>query len=241
MRRAATAAAGLVIVAGTLGLFGTSSAWGAAPAAPHVTNGSEWTIEVNPKTCEVGTFSSSGTFSFQASGDTGTWSGGGATVKMKWTGGTDADLKFKGTWSKTPVKEYAGTFGGIGSGDTGQLVKGSVGSFGGTVCPPPPTGLTWNSPSKATTEGPLAVSSIDPCPSTLPDGSPVNGTVYAEVFISIDGGGWGDASRVNSDGSWSDTYTLRAPAGTWTIEASCNVEETGEIIAKYAPHQIVIN
>jgi hypothetical protein len=235
------ATAGFVIVAGVLGLFGTSGAWGAAPTASHINNGSEWTIEVNPKTCEVGTFTSNGTFSFQASGDSGTWTGGGATVKMKWTGGTDAGLKFKGTWGTTPVKEYAGTFGGVGAGDTGQLVKGSVDTFGGTVCPPPPSGLTWNSPAEVTAGGPVAVSSIDPCPSTLPDGSPVNGTVYAEVFISIGSGGWGDASRVNSDGSWSDTYTVGAPAGTWTIDASCTVEQTGETIAKYAPHPIVIN
>jgi hypothetical protein len=87
----------------------------------------------------------------------------------------------------------------------------------------------------------LAVSSIDPCPSTLPDGSPVNGTVYASVFISAGSGGWGDASVVNSDGSWSDTYTDGMPAGTWTIVATCSVEQTGEIIAKYAPHPIVIN
>ncbi len=227
MRRAAMATAGLVIVAGTIGLFGTSGALGAVPAAAHINNGSEWTIEVNPKSCEVGTFSSNGTFSFQASGDSGTWSGGGTTVKLKWTGGTDAGLKFKGTWSTAPVKEYAGTFGGLGAGETGQLVKGSVGRFGGTVCPPPPSGLTWKSPAGATTGGPLAVSSIDPCPSTLPDGSPINGTVYAEVFVSIGpGGGWGDASRVDPDGSWSDTYTVDAPSGNWTIDATCIVEQT---------------
>src|ERR1700722_526732 len=151
------------MVAGTLGVFGTRAAWGAVPAAPRIHNGSAWTIEVNPKTCEVGTFSSNGTFSFPASGDSGTWTGGGATVKLMWTGGADVGLKFKGTWSTTPVKEYAGTFGGPGSGDTGQLVKGSVGSFGGTVCPPPPSGLTWISPAEATAGGALAGSSLEPC------------------------------------------------------------------------------
>jgi hypothetical protein len=241
VRRAALATAGLVMVAGTLGFFGTSGAWGAVPAAPHINNGSTWTIEVNPKTCEVGTFSSNGTFSFPASGDSGTWTGGGTSVKVKWTGGADVGLKFKGAWSTTPVKEYAGTFGGPGSGDTGQLVKGSVGSFGGTVCPPPPSGLTWNSPAKATAGGPLAVSSIDPCPSTLPNGSPVNGTVYAGIFVTQGSGGWGDATRVNANGSWSATYTLGAPSGSWTIKATCTVEQTGETIAVYAPHAIVIN
>jgi hypothetical protein len=229
------------VVAGALGVFGTSGALAAGPAAAHIGNGSVWTIELNPKSCEVGTFSSNGTFNFEASGDSGTWSGGAGTVKIKWTAGADAGLHFKGTWSKAPVKEYAGTFGGVGAGDSGQLVKGSVGSFGGTVCPPPPSGLTWNSPAAATTGGPLAVSSIDPCPSTLPDGSPVNGTVYADIFVTQGSGGWGDASKVNADGSWSATFTLGAPSGSWTIEATCTVEQTGEVIAKYAPHQIVIS
>jgi hypothetical protein len=197
---------------------------------------------VNPKTCEIATFSTNGTFRSPAfGGDRGTWSGGGTQVKMKWTKGSDTGLKFIGTWTQAPVKEYDGTFAGVGAGDTGQLVKGAVGTFGGTRCVPPPAGLTWKSPSDVTAHGPLAVSSIDPCPSTLPDGSPVNGTVYAGIFISVGGGGWGDASPVDPDGSWSDTYTVGAPSGTWTIEATCSVEQTGEVIAEYAPHQIVIS
>lgn len=242
MRRAVWATAGLAIVAGTLGLCGTPGAWA---ATSHVSNDSQWTLEVNPGTCEVDTFLANGTFSAPTSGgDSGTWSGGGATVKMKWTSGTDSGLKFKGTWSRTPSKEYGGTFGGIGTGQAGQLVKGDVPTFGGANCEPPPSGLTWNSPSQITAHGPLSVSSIDPCPSTLPNGSPINGTVYSGVFIANGNppsGGWGDGSPVGSGGSWSDTYTDGMPAGTWTITATCSVEQTNQVIAVYAPHQIEIN
>ena len=206
------AAVGLAMLTGTLGLWGATGAWG---AVPHAGNNTEWTLEVNPGTCEVDTFLANGTFSAPASGgESGTWSGGGPTVKMKWTSGTNAGLKFKGTWTHTPTKEYGGTFGGIGAGQTGQLVKGFVGTFGGANCEPPPSGLTWNSPPQIVAKGPLSVSSTDPCPSTLPNGSPVNGTVFSGIFISTGAGGWGNGSVVvNPNGHGRTPTPMPCPPG----------------------------
>ena len=45
---------------------------------------------------------------------------------MVWKRGNDAGLRFNGTFSKSPVKEYVGKMGGIGTGFTGQVVKGAV-------------------------------------------------------------------------------------------------------------------
>ncbi len=44
-------------------------------------------------------------------GDKGTWSGGAATLNMKWTGGSQAGWKFTGIWSSS-TKGYMGKLGG---------------------------------------------------------------------------------------------------------------------------------
>lgn len=46
----------------------------------------------------------------------------------------DAGATFSGTFTKTPGKEYVGTFGGLVAGYTGRLVKGVVASFDGYGC-----------------------------------------------------------------------------------------------------------
>ena len=43
-------------------------------------------------------------------GDSGAWSGGGATITVTWTAGQDDALVFSGTFTKTPIKEYKGSF-----------------------------------------------------------------------------------------------------------------------------------
>lgn len=119
LRRAVVTAAGLAMTA-SVGLTGAGAASAASPAL-HVTAGSKWTAELNGagvSLCEVDTFAANHTFKSDRYNDKGTWSGGGATITMKWTGGSDSGLKFKGTYASSP-KEYVGV-------PTGQLVKGTV-------------------------------------------------------------------------------------------------------------------
>ena len=127
LRRGAVIAAGLALAA-SFGLAGVGTASAAAPAL-KIQNGATWTIELNGGECQLDHFSSQGTFASpdpEFQGDAGTWSGGGPTITMKWTAGDDTGLKFKGTFTRQPVKEYLGKFGGIAKGSTGQLVKGAV-------------------------------------------------------------------------------------------------------------------
>jgi hypothetical protein len=125
LRRVAALVAGLAMTA-SVGLIGVGSASAASPTS--INNGSHWTLEVNGGTCEIFKFSTTNhTFSTtEFGGDNGKWSVPAPNkVKMKWTGGNDAGLTFKGTYHSS-VKEYSGSFGGIGFGLTGLLVKGSV-------------------------------------------------------------------------------------------------------------------
>ena len=86
-----------------------------------------WTAEDGSSyNCEVDTFATSGTFTGDKDGDTGKWRGGGTTITMKWTAGGAVGLVFRGTFTKTPVKEYAGTFSLDGQNTPGVLVKGAV-------------------------------------------------------------------------------------------------------------------
>jgi hypothetical protein len=123
LRRGAAVAAGLVMAA-SLGLTGAGMASAAAPAL-KIHNGSLWTQVVSGAGCEVLTFHSNFTFATtEFGGDAGKWKGGGATIKMKWTAGSDIGLTFQGTFTTTPVKEYSGM---VNNGNApGQLVKGAV-------------------------------------------------------------------------------------------------------------------
>jgi hypothetical protein len=130
--RAAFVATGLATIVATLGFWVTSGAWA---TLPHIKNGSEWTFEVNQHGCEVETFSPNGTFTANAAGDEGKWSGGGTTLKMKWKGGLNSGLTFTGTFNGTVgPKEYAGALGRTVFGETGQLVKGALSNWNGTPC-----------------------------------------------------------------------------------------------------------
>ena len=127
LRRAAVIAAGLAM-ATSFGFAGAGMASAAAPAL-KIKPGAIWSMEYNvgSNPClqnhfEV-TSKTSGGFNDEDF-DQGTWSGGGSTIKMKWTAGTFEGWTFKGTYTTTPVKEYVGSFGGGGAGVTGQLVKG---------------------------------------------------------------------------------------------------------------------
>jgi hypothetical protein len=101
-RRAAMVAVGIGMVT-SLGLAGAGAASATGPAL-HIKSGSPYSIEWGA-TCEALTFSSSGTFTSDLFGDSGTWSGGKTTLSMNWTAGSDQDAKFTGTFAH---KDYTG-------------------------------------------------------------------------------------------------------------------------------------
>ena len=117
----------------SVGLAGAGAASAASPAL-HIANGSKWTMELNGAACGVETFTPTHKFTSDLFRDKGTWNGGGATMFMTWKKGADAGATFSGMFSKTPVKQYVGTFGGHLAGYTGQLVEGVVASFDGYAC-----------------------------------------------------------------------------------------------------------
>jgi hypothetical protein len=102
----------------------------------RIKQGSQWTIELNIpnyNSCEVLTFSSSGTFTGDLFNDLGTYSTGSSSVRLIWTSGGSVGLKFNGTYNDAK-KEYRGPFGGYLKGDTGQLVRGAISSWDGSSC-----------------------------------------------------------------------------------------------------------
>jgi hypothetical protein len=122
VRRTAILATGIVM-ATSFGLAGAGAASAASPAL-HIKNGSEWNVEPFGEGCEIATFSSNGTFITTDTGN-GTWSGGAASVSMKWTSGVDSGLRFKGMYVSSS-KEYSGKIKGpTGGGAMALLVKES--------------------------------------------------------------------------------------------------------------------
>ena len=122
VRRATMAVTG-VALATSLGLAGAGVAT-AAKTTLHVKNGSKWNVQILGSGCDIATFKSSGTFTTNPSTGTGTWSGGSASLIMKWTAGNDSGLKFKGTYVSSS-KEYSGTISGSGGSLAATVVKGS--------------------------------------------------------------------------------------------------------------------
>ena len=108
---------------------------------------------------------------------------------------------------------------------------------------PPPSGLDWISPPSITLGMAYDVSSVDRCPATMPDGSPVIGTVEAEVTIRYPGGGGASVTPLDSNGSWSSILELNGdwPAGAYVAEASCIVYPSQVVIATYTTHALEVS
>jgi hypothetical protein len=119
MRRAALIAAGLVMAAGV----GVAGAGTASATELKIHNDAVWTMRTSDGGCELEQFASNGTFTSGGhnDGDAGKWSGGEGTIKMTWTTGDAAGLKFKGTYA---AKAYSGSLNQPGG--TGELLKGAA-------------------------------------------------------------------------------------------------------------------
>jgi hypothetical protein len=130
MRRLALLSATLVVTT-TIGIAGLG---GVADAATiHFKPGTVWTEEANAGGCEIQTVQSGHTWTADLAGDAGTYTGGAKHLTETWTHGSGAGVTFSGTWKGT-LKEYVGSFGGEGTGFTGQIVKGVVSSWDGVSC-----------------------------------------------------------------------------------------------------------
>ncbi len=112
-----------------------------------------------------------------------------------------------------------------------------------SVAGQPPGGLKWTSPPSITLGLPFTLSSVQKCPTTMPDGSPIVGTLYATASIVFPFTAAGRAVPANPDGSWSLSTTLNGlyAAGSFTINANCLVSPSGLILATYATHSITLS
>jgi hypothetical protein len=124
-RKAAVCTAGLAMTAG-LGLAGVGTASAAAPAL-HIKTDSIWTFKEDIGPCERDVFEPNGTWaSSRPVGDVGTWSGGGPTIKVKWTAGPGQGFRFHGTSYVAASKEYLGYIGTKASHSGAKLIEGLV-------------------------------------------------------------------------------------------------------------------
>jgi hypothetical protein len=86
--------------------------------------------------------------------------------------------------------------------------------------------------------------SVDSCPATRPDGSPLLGKPTVTLFVALANaaGGFGTTFPVAADGSWTAIWTTSlagVPHGRFTITATCfDVTFTGIETARYQPHTI---
>jgi len=112
-----------------------------------------------------------------------------------------------------------------------------------TVMSPPPSGLNWTGPSSIVVGTPFTVSSIDNCPTTMPDGSAITGTLYATESIVFPFTAASNAVPVHPDGSWSLTLSINGlyPAGSFTTTAECFVAPSRTVLATYATRPITVS
>ena len=112
---------------------------------------------------------------------------------------------------------------------------------------PVPSGLKWKSPTSVSDGVPAVFRSVNRCPKTRPDGSPIEGT--REVFVTIifsSGAESRGPIAVRRNGKWAGSLTfntsgLRVPSTH--IEADCEdvTSVTGVSIASYAAHTVAVN
>ena len=106
-----------------------------------------------------------------------------------------------------------------------------------------PTGLLWMSPHRIQVGVARRFRSVDPCPATHADGSPLLGTNMVQLTVIFpQGGGIGNVFPVAADGSWVAAWDPKIdPAAHHraTIYADClDVTVTGIATAHYEPHRI---
>lgn len=112
-----------------------------------------------------------------------------------------------------------------------------------------PTNLRWVSPHSIQVGTAREFRSVDPCPATHPDGSPITGTPKVQLTVLFPkGGGVGEVFPLAADGSWTATWapnigsSVVLPHGRSTIQAEClDVTGTGVVVAQYRVHTIRIS
>jgi hypothetical protein len=91
-----------------------------------------------------------------------------------------------------------------------------------------PTNLDWVSARNLLPGAPSEFSSVDPCPDTRPDGSPITGSRIVRLTVTLPKGAGGFPAwfPAAADGSWHaawslDVAGLAVPHGRVTVEAEC--------------------
>jgi hypothetical protein len=103
---------------------------GPASAIPlaHVVPGGVWTIADLPpdNSCDVITFGAGYTWIDAAGTQSGTYRGGGSSIRMHWKTGPEAAIKlaFAGTYTRSLGGYYSGTFTDTKGTSSGALVPG---------------------------------------------------------------------------------------------------------------------
>jgi hypothetical protein len=111
----------------------------------------------------------------------------------------------------------------------------------------PATNLQWRAPSVIADGVPGSYSSVQKCPTTRPDGSPIQGTLEVFVTVTFSGGGAMTQGPVptNPDGSWSAQLTFNAGGfqdPNAAVSASCqDVTFTGTIVGNYRSFAVSVN
>jgi hypothetical protein len=110
-------------------LLGYSGIGSAAPAAPRVTTGQQWTFEVdNGGGCELFQIGAKHSWTdVHFPDDFGTYTGGGNSITIQWG---DKSLAFQGHFFPS-ANEYIGL---ITGNDIAQLVAGDVSTWDGVSC-----------------------------------------------------------------------------------------------------------
>jgi hypothetical protein len=131
----------------------------------------------------------------------------------------------------------------LGSAGTAWSKPASCDKAGNCV---PASNLQWRAPSVIVDNVPGSYSSVQKCPTTRPDGSPLQGNLMVQVTLLLSsGGGAGQLVAANPDGSWSATLSWNM-SGTVdpnaTITASCqDVTFTGTILGNYRTFAVSLN
>jgi hypothetical protein len=128
------------------------------------------------------------------------------------------------------------------------LLIGATAAPAAATAPTVPSNLPWFSARTVADGVPAQFTSIRPCPTTRPDGSPLQGTLMVFVTVTFSNGGGAMTQGPvfpDASGNWSAALTYNAGGfrdlGA-TVSATCqDVTFFGTIIGQYKAHAIDVN
>src|SRR5205823_2184326 len=123
---------------------------------------------------------------------------------------------------------------------------GPVYQDGGGFTDVPPTDLPWTSPASISDGVPATFSSNTPCPTTRPDGTPIQGPVLIPVTLQTIAGTQQSFATVGNDGwTLTNSYNIGVRDLNATVTAQCvelqlpALQPT--VLAQYTTNPIAVN